>query len=41
MKVQCKTVRLPNGLTLPDNIGDLGEDVTDLDLTDMRLIGKV
>jgi hypothetical protein len=41
MKAQGKTVRLPNGLTLPDNIGDLGEDVTNLDLSGMGLIGKV
>jgi hypothetical protein len=41
MKAHGKTVKLPNGLTLPDNIGDLEEDVTDLDLTGMGLIGMV
>jgi hypothetical protein len=41
MKAQGKTVTLPNGLTLPDNIGDLGEDITRLDLSNMGLAGKV
>jgi hypothetical protein len=41
MKAQGKTVSLPNGLTLPDDIGDLGEGVTRLDLSGMGLIGKV
>jgi hypothetical protein len=39
MSAQGTIVRLPNGLTLPDNIGDLGEDVTRLDLSGMGLIG--
>jgi hypothetical protein len=41
MKAQGKTVSLPNGLTLPDDIGDLSEDVTRLDLSSMGLIGRV
>jgi hypothetical protein len=41
MKAQRKTVSLPNGLTLPDNIGDLGEDITKLDLSGIGLIGMV
>jgi hypothetical protein len=41
MKAQGKTVRLPNGLTLPDNIGNLGEDVTRLNVSGMGLIGMV
>jgi hypothetical protein len=41
MRVQGRIVRLPNGLTLPDNIGDLGEGVTRLDLSGMGLIGRV
>jgi hypothetical protein len=41
MKAQGKTVGLPNGLMLPDNIGDLGDDVTNLNLSSMGLIGKV
>jgi hypothetical protein len=40
MKMYGKTVRLPLGLTLPDDIGDLGEDITRLDLSGMGLIGK-
>jgi hypothetical protein len=41
MKAQGKTVSLPKRLTLPDNIGDLGEGVTVLDLSGMGLIGMV
>jgi hypothetical protein len=41
MKAQGKTVALPNGLTLPDDIGDLGKDITNLDLFGMGLIGMV
>jgi hypothetical protein len=41
MKAQGKTVRLQKRLTLPDNIGDLGEDVTNLNLSGMGLIGMV
>jgi hypothetical protein len=41
MKAQGKTVTLPNGLALPDNIGDLSEDVTTLDLSRIGLIGMV
>jgi hypothetical protein len=41
MEAQSKTVRLPNRLTLPDNIGDLGKDVTRLVLSNMGLIGMV
>jgi hypothetical protein len=41
MKAQGKTISLPNGLTLPDNIGDLGEDVTNLNLSGIGLIGMV
>jgi hypothetical protein len=39
MKAQGKTVLLPKRLTLPDNIGDLDEDVTIFDLSGMGLIG--
>jgi hypothetical protein len=39
MKAQGEIVLLPKRLTLPDNIGDLGEDVTFLDLSDVGLIG--
>jgi hypothetical protein len=41
MKAQGKTVTLQNGLTLPDDIGDLSEDVTNLDLSGLGLIGMV
>jgi hypothetical protein len=41
MKAKGKAVSLPNGLTLPDDIGDLGEDVINLDLSGMGLIGRV
>jgi hypothetical protein len=41
MKAQGKIVVLPNGLTLPDNIGDLGEDITKLELSGIGLIGMV
>jgi hypothetical protein len=41
MKAQDETVRLPNGLMLPDDIRDLGKYVTSLDLSGMGLIGIV
>jgi hypothetical protein len=40
MKAQGKTVSLPQGLMLPENIGDLGDDITRLDLSKMGLVGK-
>jgi Leucine-rich repeat (LRR) protein len=40
MNAQDKNVTLPKRLTLPDNIGNLGEDVTKLDLSNMGLIGR-
>jgi hypothetical protein len=41
MKAQGKTVKLQHGLKLPVNIGDLGEDVTRLNLSGMGLNGMV
>jgi hypothetical protein len=41
MKAQGKNVILPKGLMLPDDIGDLGEDFTNLDLSGMGLIGMM
>jgi hypothetical protein len=40
MKMQGKTVSLPCGLWLPGNIEDVGDDITSLDLSTMRLKGK-
>jgi hypothetical protein len=40
MKLQGKDVFLPQGLVLPENIGDLGDDITRLDLGNMGLVGK-
>jgi hypothetical protein len=40
MQTQGKTVSLPHGLMLPEDIGDVGDDITRLDLSDMGLIGK-
>jgi hypothetical protein len=40
MKLQSKAVLLPAGLRLPENIGDVGDGITCLDLSDMGLIGK-
>jgi hypothetical protein len=40
MKLQGKDVSLPPGLMLPENIGDLGDDITRLNLGKMGLIGK-
>jgi hypothetical protein len=41
MKAKGKSVRLPARLILPENIEDLGEDITRLDLSNMGLAGKV
>jgi hypothetical protein len=40
MKVQGKNVLLPTGLMLPENIGDVGDGIARLDLSDMGLIGE-
>jgi hypothetical protein len=40
MKTQSKTVSIPRGLMLPENIGDVGDGITSLDLSDMGLKGK-
>jgi hypothetical protein len=40
MKVQSKEVSVPTGLMLPENIGDLSDDITCLDLSKMGLVGK-
>jgi hypothetical protein len=40
MKTQGKTVSLPRGLMLPEDIGDVGYDITILNLSNMGLIGK-
>jgi hypothetical protein len=39
MKIHGGTVLLPAGLMLPENIGDVGHDVSHLDLSDMGLVG--
>jgi hypothetical protein len=40
MKTQGTTVLLSRGLMLPENIRDICEDITSLDLSNMGLIGK-
>jgi hypothetical protein len=40
IKAQGTDVALPAALTLPDNIGALGDDITDLQLYSMGLVGK-
>jgi hypothetical protein len=40
MKTQGKIVSLPHGLMLPEDIVDVDDDITILDLSNMGLIGK-